>query len=227
MTPLIILGTGGSAYDVLDIIDAINATTPTWQLVGFLDDARAVGTQFQEWPVLGKLVDASKFKGGQFINVIGSDQSFRKRPSILASTGLSLEDFATIVHPGAGVSKRATLGRGVYVNFGVSLAGAVNIGNHVALGPSCIVGHDCQIGDYTLVAPGAVLSGHVQVGCCAYIGSGSVVKQRLRIGDEALVGMGAVVTRDVPSSAVVRGNPARQHRASANENTSAGVGTLS
>src|SRR5438128_759449 len=40
---LIILGTGGSAYDVLDIVDAINrcAAAPVWRVAGFLDDGRA------------------------------------------------------------------------------------------------------------------------------------------------------------------------------------------
>ena len=41
--PLIILGTGGSAYDVLDVVEAINAVSPAWDVVGFLDDARSPG----------------------------------------------------------------------------------------------------------------------------------------------------------------------------------------
>jgi len=41
---LVILGTGGSAYDVLDIVEAINANRPTWRVAGFLDDARPKGS---------------------------------------------------------------------------------------------------------------------------------------------------------------------------------------
>ena len=41
---LVILGTGGSAYDLLDIVDAINAVQPAWEPIGFLDDGRPVGT---------------------------------------------------------------------------------------------------------------------------------------------------------------------------------------
>ena len=41
--PLVILGTGGSAYDLLDIVEAINAIQPTWEPIGFLDDARPAG----------------------------------------------------------------------------------------------------------------------------------------------------------------------------------------
>ncbi len=43
----------------------------------------------------------------------------------------------------------------------------------------------------------------------ASIGSGAVILCGVTIGEGALVGAGAVVTKDVPSHAVVAGNPAR------------------
>ena len=43
----------------------------------------------------------------------------------------------------------------------------------------------------------------------ASIGSGATLLGGITIGENALVGAGSVVTRDVPSNAVVAGNPAR------------------
>ena len=43
--PLVILGASGNAYDVLDVVDAINARSSTWEVVGFLDDGREPGTR--------------------------------------------------------------------------------------------------------------------------------------------------------------------------------------
>jgi sugar O-acyltransferase (sialic acid O-acetyltransferase NeuD family) len=209
MHPLIILGTGGSAYDALDIVEAINAVSPTWKVAGFLDDARPVGSEHLGLPILGRLADAVQFADARFLNVIGSDTSYRRRPEIIDSTGLSAERFATLVHPGAGVSSRAKLGRGVCVNHGVSVAGGVVIGDHVCLGPGVIVGHDSVIEEYALLAPGAVVSGFVSVGRSAYIGAASSVRQKVKIGERALVGMGAVVLHDVPAHSIVVGNPAR------------------
>jgi sugar O-acyltransferase (sialic acid O-acetyltransferase NeuD family) len=210
MRPLIILGTGGSAHDALDIVEAINAVTPTWNVAGFLDDTRPPGSEHLGWPVLGRVSDAGRFADPLFVNVIGSDKSYRRRPEIVASTGVAPERFATLVHPLAGVSSRARLGRGVVVNHGVSVAGGVVVGDHVCLCPGVIVGHDTTIGDFALLAPAAVVSGFVTVGRGCYIGAAASIRQQVTVGEQALVGMGAVVLRDVPDRAVVVGAPARR-----------------
>jgi sugar O-acyltransferase (sialic acid O-acetyltransferase NeuD family) len=207
--PLIILGTGGSAYDVLDIVEAINAVAPTWHVAGFLDDAREVGSQQLGFAALGALREAGRFEECWFLNVIGSDRSYHRRQEILATTELGVERFATLVHPKAAVSSYARLGRDVYVAAGASIGGGVTVEDHVGVSPGAIVGHDTSIESYSMIAPGAVVSGFVHIGRGAYVGAGAVVRQHLRIGTKALVGMGAVVVRDVPDEAIVVGNPAR------------------
>src|SRR5436190_3055245 len=217
--PLIILGTGGNAYDLLDIVEAINAGGAQWEVTGFLDDARPAGSEYLGVPILGRLGDAGRFGRESFVNAIGSDASYSKRPGIIATTGLAEDRFATLVHPGAGVSSRARLGRGTYVNHGASIAGNVTVGVHVAVGPGAIVGHDATIGDYSMLAPGCVVSGFVRVGRAAYIGAGAMLRQRLSVGDGALMGMGCVVLGDVAATATVVGNPARVIRAASRRET--------
>jgi sugar O-acyltransferase (sialic acid O-acetyltransferase NeuD family) len=208
--PLVILGTGGSVYDVLDIVESTNAVAPSWELVGFLDDARPAGTRHLDLEILGPLDEADLIHHGHtFVNAIGSDRTFRRLPKILASTGLTADQFATLVHPGASVSTRALLGRGVTINYGVSVGGGAKIGNHVVLCPGCTIGHNATIDDYTIVAPGAVISGFVHVGRSCYIGASAVIRQHLRLGDGSLIGMGAVVIRDTAAGSIVVGNPAR------------------
>ena len=210
--PLVILGTGGSAYDLLDIVEAINAVQPTWEPIGFLDDARPAGSRHLGLEVLGTLRDAPRYAESSFVNVIGSDRSFRNLPEILASTGLALDRFATLVHPAASVSSHAQLGHGVMVNPGVVLGGGVSIGNHVMLCPGCIVGHESSVGDYAILAPGSIVSGLVRLDPGCYIGAGAVIRQKLRIGARSLIGMGAVVVNDVHLETTMIGNPARPLR---------------
>jgi sugar O-acyltransferase (sialic acid O-acetyltransferase NeuD family) len=209
MQRLLILGAGGSALDVLDIVEAINALRPTWDPIGILDDSRSLGSRHLGLEILGQLRDAPKFAGCVFVNTIGSDKSYRDRPEILASTGVSRDRFATLVHPSASVSSRACLGLGVVVNPAVVIGGAVFIGDHVTICPGCILGHESSIGPYSILAPGAVISGLVEVEPSCYIGAAAVIRQKLRIGKGSLIGMGAAVIRDVGSGECVVGNPAR------------------
>lgn len=209
MKSLILLGCGGNAYDVLDIVDAINALRPTWSIAGFLDDGREVESRFLGHVILGRVENARQFAEAMFVNTIGSDRSFRRRPELIAATGLPREQFATLIHPGALVSCRAKLGCGAYVCGGASIAGAVTLGDHVSIGANATIGHDSQLGDYTVVGPAAVVSGFVTVGEACYLGAASAIKQQLAIGAGALVGMAASVTRDIAAGAVVVGNPAR------------------
>ena len=207
--PLIIIGTGGGALDALDVVEAINAASPAWELVGFLDDGRGPGERHLGLEVLGGLTAATRFERCLFVNVIGSDRSYRRRPELIARIGLPADRVATLVHPQAGVSPRARLGRGVLVNFGASVAGNVTVADQVSVGPGCVVGHDSVIEPFAMLAPAAVVSGFCHVGEASYVGAGAVIRQKVRVGADALVGMGAVVIRDVPPGAVAVGNPAR------------------
>lgn len=209
MKKLVLLGASGNAFDVLDIVQAINARQPAWDVVGVLDDGGQERAESLSIPYLGPLDRVSSFDGCQFINCIGSEKTYTKRQKLINKLNLECHRFATLVHPAASISNNARLGVGSYVSFGCSVGGNCIVGDHVSLAPCSIVGHDSRIEDYVMMAPAAVVSGFVTVGTGSYLGARSVIKQQLTIGPSALVGMGAVVTRNVEPSAVVVGVPAR------------------
>ena len=207
---LVILGAGGNAADIIDIVDALNSVRPSWHIMGLLDDWACLDSTVYGRHVIGKLKDAASFSADTwFINAIGSEVSFAKREQIIAATRVADKRFATLVHPGAAVSRGAVMGAGSYACFGVSVGNGVGVGRHVHIGVGAVLGHDASVGDFTLIAPRAVVSGCVRIAKSAYIGAGSSVKQNVTIGEGALVGLGAVVVRDVPDATTVVGNPAR------------------
>ncbi|MBR0651043.1 sugar O-acyltransferase [Roseomonas terrae] len=217
---LAILGASGNALDVLDIVTALRAAGVDWQVAGVLDDA--AGPDFMGVPVLGPLSAAGllaapggELAGARFVLAVGSDRSHARRGAILDGTGLSDEHFATLVHPGAAVSTRATLAPGCCVGFGASVAGRCVLGAHAWIGPCAVVGHDSVIEPFAILAPRSTISGGARVGRGAYVGSAAVVRQGLKIGAGALVGLGAVVVKDVPEGTTVAGNPARPIRSAA------------
>ncbi len=206
-----ILGAGGNAADIIDIVDAINVCRPTWKVRGFLDDTLEIGTARYGHTVIGKIADAARLPAEVFlINAIGSDMSHSMRARIVAGTGVSDDRFATLIHPATGVSPRAGVGAGSYASFGTSVGRDAVIGRHVHIGAGCVIGHDAVIEDFALLAAGVIISGAARIGSAAYIGAGSSVKHRVNVGAGARIGMGAVVVRDVPAGTTVIGNPARE-----------------
>ena len=58
---LIILGAGGNAADILDIVDALNSLRATWDVAGLLDDAAQPGAVKFGRPIIGKVAEAARF----------------------------------------------------------------------------------------------------------------------------------------------------------------------
>ncbi len=131
------------------------------------------------------------------------------------------------VREGAHIGEQCNIGKGVYVDAHVRIGSCVKIQNHVSvfegvtLEDGVFVGpHVCFTNDLyprAITPEGKLKSADdweitptlVKYG--ASIGAGSVVLCGVTIGEFALVGAGSMVTRDVPSYALVFGNPARQH----------------
>lgn len=212
MQDLIILGTGGNCLDIVDAVrDAgRHADSAQFRVAGFLDDNPAVlGTEVCGIPVLGPLKIACELKDCQFVNGIGSPTSFWKKPDIIASTGLALDRFATIIHPTASVSHLANIGPGTVLLQNVTVNARARIGIHVMVLPGAVISHDDDIGDYTCIASSASLAGDVKVGTACYLGGNCSINAGVRLGAHTLVGMGAVVLKDPPERSVLVGNPAR------------------
>ncbi|MCB0194935.1 MAG: acetyltransferase [Anaerolineae bacterium] len=209
---IIIFGTGGNCIDILDTIKDINdfRQTDVYECIGFLDDdSRKIGSEFYGVRVLGPLASAVEFKDCFFVNGIGSTTNFWRKAQIIAQSKIPDDNFETIIHPTASVSRFSTLGQGTVIFQNVTITTNVSVGNHAVVLPNCVISHDSLIGSYSCLAGGVCVSGLVEIGEACYLGTNSAIKDRLKIGRNCLVGMGSVVLNDIPENSVVAGNPAR------------------
>ena len=132
----------------------------------------------------------------------------------------------------AHVCKEATLGANCNVGEGCYIEGGSRVGDRVTIKNGAMIWEGVTIADDVFVGPGVMFTndprprsprfgpvaeryaskqwlGRTTVGRGASIGANATVSSGIEIGDFAMIGAGAMVTTDVPSYALVFGNPAR------------------
>lgn len=210
MRDLVIIGCGGFGREVADVLDAVNAVTPTWHLLGYLDDDPAESdvdlVQGADQQVLGGVEHLLDHPGPSYVIGVGSGAARRSIDRRLSDAGA---DAATLVHPAASVGGQCRLGAGSIVCAGARITTNVSLGRHVHVNLGSTVGHDTTLADYVTINPLVAVSGHVSVGEGAMLGTHSAVLQGLSVGARSTVGAAACVVRDVADDVVVKGIPAR------------------
>ncbi|MGH8516001.1 MAG: acetyltransferase [Panacagrimonas sp.] len=208
--PLVLLGGGGHASDVLGLIEFINSLEPAWQVLGFADDSedpRLDRFEGRGVPFLGTIDQAlSRCGEAKFIATIGFPEGRRLVAQRAERAGLRP---ATLVDPRIVHGTGARIAEGCVVLDGVHLSPLCQLGRHVYVSTGAIVGHDTVVGDFTSLMPACAVSGDVVIGEGVLIGLTSSIAQGIRIGAGARVGAGAVVLRDVEAGVTVTGVPAR------------------
>lgn len=208
------LGAGGNARSVLDAL----VLAGTADIVGLLDaDPARRGTRVDGVPVLGgdDLLAGLMAQGVShfFVGVGGGGGgawSGKARRAVFDAAIAAGLTPLTVLHPGAIVSPRATLGAGSCVMAGAIINAGATVGDNALINTGAIVEHDCTIGAHAHIATGARLAGAVRVGALAHVGAGATIRQGIAIGDGAVIGIGAAVVRDVAAATIVAGVPARQ-----------------
>lgn len=202
MKKLALLGAGGHARVIADM-----ALVSGWSSVSFFDDAWPEKNKTGEWDVTGNvsmLIESISNFDGVVVAIGNCDTRCQLQEQLIKENA----PLVTIIHPGASISTRASLGVGSVVMANAVINAFATLGDGCVVNSGAIVEHDCSIGDFVHIAPGAILSGTVTVGNCTWIGAGSTVRQGEIIGKNVMVGAGSVVVKPVPDGLTIAGCPA-------------------
>jgi sugar O-acyltransferase (sialic acid O-acetyltransferase NeuD family) len=208
-TPLVIVGAGGHARDVLDVAEACAADGAPLELVGFVVDAQygAPGTLVNGLPILGGFDWLAAQQGVSVVIAVGDCALKQKLAGRAQAAGARFAE--ALVHPSAVRTRRLALAEGCVVGMGVTLTSNVRLGPHAQVNNGCTVAHDVSLGAFATVGPGCRLSGNVTLGEGAYVGAGATIVEKRTVGAWSIVGAGAVVVQDVEPNVTVVGVPAR------------------
>ena len=132
-----------------------------------------------------------------------------KLRQIICEKLISINKFATLIHPTSFISTTSIISDNVLLSAGAIVNAQAIIGYGSIINSSAIVEHECKIDKFVHIAPGAVLAGNVTVGKRSFIGANATIKQGVKIGEDVIIGAGSVIINDIPSNSTVVGNPGK------------------
>lgn len=210
MKKLVIVGAGDFGREVSWVAERINAQTPVWELLGFVDDSAAIrGRTVDGYPVLGPVSWLEAVTDELYVVCSIGTGRIRKQvmERVLANPHLRP---AALIDPAAIVGRNVQIGQGSVVCAGVVLTVSVHLAEHTIVNLNCTIGHDVVLEPYCTVHPGSNLSGRVHVGACTDIGTGTKIIQGLAVCSGCTLGAGTVVVRDITEPGTYAGVPARR-----------------
>ncbi len=200
---VIIIGASGHGKVIADIVRKSGD-----QVLGFLDDNRALPKIFFGFPVIGTVAEYKEHLEADFIVAIG-DARIREK-IVKELEGVS---WYTAVHPSAVISDiQVRIGAGTAVMANAVINSCASIGEHCIINSSAVVEHDNQIGDFVHISVGAKLAGNVTVGKGTWIGIGASVSNNLEICQGCMIGAGAAVVQNIREAGVYVGTPAKKKK---------------
>lgn len=210
MKKLYIIGSGGFGREVAWLVERINQETPTWELVGFIDDNQSTwGTSCNGYQVVGGTDVLNDIQHDVWVVCAVGAAKTRKK-IVEKITHLDYVNFATLVDPSVIFSNSVKIGEGAIVCAGSILTVNIDVGRHVIINLDCTLGHDDVIEDFVTIYPSVNVSGNVRVGTGTELGTGSKIIQGIDISRDVILGAGAVVSKTLGEAGTYVGVPVKR-----------------
>lgn len=207
MQRVLIVGAGGHAQVVADILLRAREAGAAVAPIGYLDDNPACwGHELLGLPIFGAIDKHSAVDHDALIIAIGDNRIRQQLFDRLQQQGC---DFIIAQHPAATLAPDVQIGKGSVICAGVVVNPGSDIGANAILNTGSTIDHNNTIADHVHIAPGVHLGGNVQIEQGALLGIGAIVMPGRRIGTWSTVGAGSLVHRDIPNCVVAFGVPAK------------------
>jgi len=180
-----------------------------YEIIGFLDDdANKHGQNVNGISVIGSVSELNNMKDNQEIAVFVPIGNNKTRIDILNNAKTLNFKTPSFIHSSVCIHSTVKIGASVYI------LPVTNIMPHTIIEDNVMISMGVNIAHHTTLRCGCFLSQGVNVGASivicekAFLGIGSTIMTGIKgIGINATIGAGAVIIKDVPSNAVVVGNP--------------------
>jgi sugar O-acyltransferase (sialic acid O-acetyltransferase NeuD family) len=210
MKNIVIVGSGGLAKEVKNLIEDINQQKEQWNLLGFIDSwGKSKGDNVIDGKsVIGTIDDFNMITEQMYaIIAIGFPDKLRDAASKISNPNIL---FPNLIHPATLVRNDIKIGKGNIITFGNFMSCNIELGNFNFFNTKCAVGHDTKIGNYNIFNPNVQISGNVTIGNENYFGMNSSILQNKNIGNNNKIDAYSFVIRNIKDGNVYFGIPAKK-----------------
>ena len=207
MKKLIIIGAGGFALEVIDLIESINSIKEKYTIIGLLDDKKK-DFILKSYNIIGKVSDYKKFSQHLFVIAIANPEIRQSIYSELVNNKITLPN---LIHPNTEISNHAIYddNSAIIINYATQISAKAKIGRAVIIDSKSYIGHETELRSFVTIYPGVYISGKNIIYEKAEIGLGSRIIQGLSVGSNTIIGAGSTVISNIDVNVVAVGNPCK------------------
>lgn len=208
---VVIVGAGGFGREAAEIARRMELSSRSIQLIGFLDDNKALHNTFVNGiRVLGGLDYFKDSKQKPYFACSIGDPIVKRR-LVMRILRYGYKPI-NLIDPQVEVFTGVKLGKGIIIQKGTCLAVNSIIEDHVHVNFNCSIGHDVHLGKYSTISPLCAVSGNTIISNGCFLGSGAITFPGIIIGEWTKLGAGSVATKDLERNCIYIDNPAILHR---------------
>jgi len=198
MSPIqvIVVGTGGEARRVLDLLES----EPLRHVaIGCVTGPDPVDSDPSGG---GNLAHLGRFDGPALLTqscqyaVLALEQPWARHEALAHLNQIGMPAL-TLVHPRAILSSSSTIGAGAVIHAGAIIEADVSVGPGARIGSLCTLGIGCRIGDNAFLAHGVHCGASSRLGEGVAVGSGTVIGEAVLVGPDSLIGPCSLVTENL------------------------------
>lgn len=205
---IIILGRGGHAKVVIDIIEAAGL----YNIIGITDVSIDEANSYRGYPMLGDDDVLSVYFENGVKNVaigLGGYRNNNNRKEVFNKVKIMGFNVPVLIHPSAIISNSVVVCEGSVIFSGVNINTDVKIGKNNIIATGANIDHETSLGDHVLISAGVTIGGNVEIANEVLIALGSNIISGVKIKEKIVVGAGAVVVNDLIDIGTYIGCPAK------------------
>lgn len=196
MEKIVILGNGGHAKSLVDIIER----EKRYEIAGYVVNENDSDMSDAKYPRVGGDAQLAQiFQSGiknaaVGVGYMGNSSLREKLWKQLKQIGFFLP---VICDPSATLAGDVRIGEGSFIGKGSIVNTNASVGKMCIINTGAIIEHDCQIEDFSHISVGSVLCGNVQVGAASFVGANATVIQGISIGRNCMIGAGTAIRKNL------------------------------